>query len=128
MTSGGSDRETALHQRSGPLDPESERTRRGVDRSRIEPLRRELLQRVGPGVELVAMGAGDLDRNQDVAPTGAVRPALGHLDEVIPESGEDRLRDGVEGERARRLLEVGVELALSPGAEITAAVARHRVG
>ena len=66
---------------------EPERAGHGVEGGGIGAVGTELLQAVGLGIELVAVGAGDLDGKQDVPALGLLTLAAGDLDQVIAELG-----------------------------------------
>ena len=67
--------------------------------------RRTIEKRVGDRVEVVPMGAGDLDPHQDVLGLELVSRAAFDLDEVIPERRGDRIGDGVERQLEDRVAE-----------------------
>jgi hypothetical protein len=73
------------------------------------------------------MLARDLDRDQDVARLGLVPGPAGHLDDVIAELGEHRLRQLVQVDREGYGVELGSEGAPGPFPEVTALVARDSV-
>src|SRR5690606_1292134 len=113
------DHAVALEYRGRLADRDAEGPGGRVERSGVEALSCERLERVGHGIDEVPMCAGEPDPYQDVTSRGTVCGAVGDLDQVPAVLGLHRFRERVEGQAERGSVERSDHRSPCEGAEVS---------